>query len=397
MIGLLFDTQYWYDLIAVAVILILVILFCKYKDARYGIAGLVSVFILILTVFCAVQINNYYSVEGGIWGKLSTIITNNQIEQTEEAKFSLQNIVLTEDVNGEFSAIIVSDKKLSLENTKGKWLFVNNIPCTDCQLGIDGISAKYKYTFAGSDFEELHSDILKIDFSFYEKGYRLKLTTEGGQTAVNYWNTYFSRNNFVVSVEDFKIETSKDVSILENEEAEVMKLTYYVDEEIFAEVIYPKNVILTSFIEPAKEEYLFFGWSLDGKTSINNLTMDTDKKLYALFEKEYLYDGPGQYSIEFSELDTEYVIDLKDHFDFNFTDNIVIELSLFAYKEDNDYVTWIDNICPGQSLDCIRNTGLHWASVSLLDDGILKISKGPDVEHLYNIQVGILCIKTVKV
>lgn len=283
MLSLLFDSKFWYGAMLVCAIVAVIYLCFKYPGSRVYVASFVVIVLLGLTAYCGIQLNYYYSAEGGIYGKLSGIITNNTVEKLEETKFSLNNIVLTEDESGEFSAIILSDEKLDLKTTTGKYMFVNGVPCSTSDTLTNGIFATYHYSFKDSATKEIINDTLLISFSYFENGYRLKLSTEGGQVAVDYWNTYFSRNNFVITIEDFSYLNTQDFDIFEDKAEEYVTLNYYIDDELYSSMKYPKNSIISNFFNPAKSDYIFLGWSLDKINIIDRLTLQQNTNLYAKY------------------------------------------------------------------------------------------------------------------
>ena len=201
----LFNSNFWYGVLAMVIICFVLWLCITKKEARPYVYTLGSLALLAVTSWCILQLNFYYSAEGGIFGKISGLIQSNIVEESEEATFTLKNIVLSQNDEGEYSAIISSSTKLKPFEEENYAIFINGEPCSNSiytpAINSGTVRAEYHYVFKNDDLEPLCDDILKLNFAYYSNGYQIKLSTEGGQTAVNYWNTYFTRNNFVVTVE----------------------------------------------------------------------------------------------------------------------------------------------------------------------------------------------------
>ena len=393
MFSLLFDRQFWIGIFLVLIIVGIIIVYAKYQGARKPIISIVCLVMLGFSTYCGIQLNYYYSAEGGIYGKLSGIIQSNTVEEYEEVKFSLKNIVLAQDVNGEYSAIILSDKQVDFKSTDGKHIFVNGIPCSDNRATVNGITANYHYVFKDSDLVKVCEDTLNISFSYYENGYRLKISTKGEQTAVNYWNAYFSRNNFVISIEDLFHSNTENFEVVEGQIQNPVTLTYYVDEQVYSTATYSKGTIVRNLIEIEKEGYTFLGWSADKTNIIEDFTINQDYRLYAVFVKEVLFElneNVGAVEINTNVINDICQIDLNEYFDFKFPKNVTISFELLAENENiqGKYFAYYGEISTGQSRDCIRaDYNIHFATITLAENGVIKIAKGENVPQLNNVQL----------
>lgn len=99
MLTLLFDTSFWYDIALVIVIAAIIIACIKYPNGKIYIASIVMILLIGASVYCGIQLNFYYTSEGGIWGKIYGLITNNTITVTvdDSIKIDVQNLVLTNE------------------------------------------------------------------------------------------------------------------------------------------------------------------------------------------------------------------------------------------------------------------------------------------------------------
>ena len=108
----------------------------------------------------------------------------------------------------------------------------------------------YSYTFLDNEIQELLTDTLYFNFGFYEKGSELKIYTKGGQTAVDYWTKYFSRNNMIVSIEKISHPFAEDeINLGTGDISEYRIVNYLKDNEVFLKQAYKVG----SKINPPKD------------------------------------------------------------------------------------------------------------------------------------------------
>ena len=169
MLSLLFDTQFWYDVLLVICIIGLIILCVKVKGARVFVFSLLGIGLIGITGYCGVELNNYYNAEGGIYGYISGIILPDQKVDTDN-KFSLtlNNLVLQQELNDRYSTTIYLDDSIKLDETANYGLFVNEIYCP-ATISSDFVLGSYSYTFMDAELDELLSDTMHFQFTFYSK------------------------------------------------------------------------------------------------------------------------------------------------------------------------------------------------------------------------------------
>lgn len=343
MLSLLFDSGFWYDLVFIALIGFIIFLCFKYPNSRVYVFSFLGIIFIGITAYCGIQLNYYYTAEGGVWGYITGLIEGNKVTTTVEsdtASFSLENIVLTKNADGTYSAVIYSNDKIRLETGKSYGVYVNNEPCTQIDYSTNYVRAEYHYAFLDNNLEILCQDTLQFNFAFYTNGSTFTLTTYGGQEAVNYWNTYFSRNNLIVEVKPISYVKDDELSV-NGQIDDYVTLNYYVDEEVVYSYVYTIGSQVTEFPPTAEKDGLIFAyWQDINGNEVEPFKITTDTNLYAYFypagEVELL-----ESSIEIMVIDREYAESLNYTVNLNdYVDNINLadkEISIeFTVKCQND-------------------------------------------------------------
>lgn len=343
MLSLLFDSGFWYDLVFIALIGFIIFLCFKYPNSRVYVFSFLGIIFVGITAYCGIQLNYYYTAEGGVWGYITGLIEGNKVTTTVEsdtASFSLENIVLTKNADGTYSAVIYSNDKIRLETGKSYGVYVNNEPCTQIDYSTNYVRAEYHYAFLDNNLEILCQDTLQFNFAFYTNGSTFTLTTYGGQEAVNYWNTYFSRNNLIVEVKPISYVKDDELSV-NGQIDDYVTLNYYVDEEVVYSYVYTIGSQVTEFPPTAEKDGLIFAyWQDINGNEVEPFKITTDTNLYAYFypagEVELL-----ESSIEIMVIDREYAESLNYTVNLNdYVDNINLadkEISIeFTVKCQND-------------------------------------------------------------
>lgn len=343
MLSLLFDSGFWYDLVFIALIGFIIFLCFKYPNSRVYVFSFLGIIFIGITAYCGIQLNYYYTAEGGVWGYITGLIEGNKVTTTVEsdtASFSLENIVLTKNADGTYSAVIYSNDKIRLETGKSYGVYVNNEPCTQIDYSTNYVRAEYHYAFLDNNLEILCQDTLQFNFAFYTNGSTFTLTTYGGQEAVNYWNTYFTRNNLIVEVKPIGYVKDDELSV-NGQIDDYVTLNYYVDDEVVYSYVYTIGSQVTEFPPTAEKDGLIFAYwqDINGK-EVEPFKITTDTNLYAYFypagEVELL-----ESSIEIMVIDREYAESLNYTVNLNdYVDNINLadkEISIeFTVKCQND-------------------------------------------------------------
>lgn len=195
----------FYTLIGVAVFLGVVYLCSKYRWARIATAIIVYLAMFFGMVFSYFKLDQYYSAVGGLFGRIDNFFETNQVTVDENLKFTFSNINLTATGNeNEYSAKIVLNQTYSVEDDTVYQVFVDGLPCGFVQSAQDYILADFSQTFYNKEMEEDLTDTLKFRFAFNKNYTEFNITTNGGFSAVKYWNSFFEKNGFVVDVKPSK-------------------------------------------------------------------------------------------------------------------------------------------------------------------------------------------------
>ncbi len=200
-------------LFAIVGILILALLITyskKYAWVKVFTIVLVLVVCIGSATYCGIQLNFYYNASGGIFGYIEDVLKPNDVK-VEDMDFKIENIELTQDAGTDtYSARILIDKTLDFENEDNYGVFVNDIFYAN--VASNYAIVNYSYSFLGDNLETLLTDTLQINLAFNANSTSLTLKTQGGENAVRYWNYYFNKNNFVISIRtcDFVFDQNID-------------------------------------------------------------------------------------------------------------------------------------------------------------------------------------------
>ncbi len=245
MLSLLFDTQFWYDVFLIICIIGLIIFCVKVKEARIFAFSVLGICLLLITGYCGVELNKYYNAEGGIYGYISGLILPDQkVDIDDKFSLTLNNLVLQQELNDKYSTTIHLDDTIKLDEAVNYGLFVNQNYCS-ATISSDFVLASYSYTFLDNNLDELLSDTLHFEFAFYDKGAELKLYTNGGQKAVDYWNKYFSRNTMLVSIEKTDIVVDSSIEEGSGDLSDFRIVNYYYENELVFKQVYKVGSTIT--------------------------------------------------------------------------------------------------------------------------------------------------------
>lgn len=257
----------------------------KFKSVRKLFLSIVVIIIYGVTMMNGVQIYKYINASGVVFGELE----ENQTSEVsiQDLKFDFSDIVLTQSEGDTYSAKFESGEVISLEENQNFLMTVNDAPCSFVESSSDYIITKFKYSFLNDSLEEILSDELTFKFSFFKKSSVLTVSTSGGTEAVNLWNYYFSKNDFIVKIEP---TDSKYYKINETFTVRLYYENYSGEQFIELKLKKGHTLYLTNDLIPAnrlpKEIY---GWKYNGEkiTKIENI--DKDYNIYAVHEKVVEY------------------------------------------------------------------------------------------------------------
>lgn len=272
------------------IIAILIAVAVYIPSARQLIIKLIAGFVVVVfmggSVYCGIHIDKYLNAEGGIFGYISGLVEINTTTKLEDMKFSLNNIVLTQEDGDKYSAIIYPSEVITLENDKNYTIYVNDIPLIPIESSEDFIIADYSYKFFNEDMTVALEDNLRFNLSFDDYITTFKITTLGGQTAVNYWNNYFTKNRLTIEIKAFNYNLNDDMNIVEGDLSNFYYVNYIVDSEEYLTQVYQNGNDINLINAPEKDGYVFVAWKdNEGNVIEEGYKVKSELNLYA----EYTY------------------------------------------------------------------------------------------------------------
>lgn len=268
MLTLLFDKQFWISLLICLALAGVVVLYAlKPKSRPYIITALCGV-LIVTSAVSIVNLNRYYNAQGGIRGILSSVINGENKGEIVDNSVSLNNVMLTLDEDGNYSAKIIPEKQLELDAEKIYSVLVNGLPCSYVEDYPDYILAKYEYNFYDKE-QAYKTDTLEIYFTM-DKQTVVEVLTRGGSEMVKYWNYYFNRNDFVIKI----IEVDKNFSYKEPTNSYLAT-----DSDTVNTIIKNNNLTLLKTINTAFEEDDQTSTVFDTRLNISNLATILDFEL----------------------------------------------------------------------------------------------------------------------
>lgn len=260
---LLADPSFWIMVIG-AIGLVFVIIACiKHPTGgKYVLLTIFSVAMLGVTAYSGIQLNYYYSASGGIYGAISGIFDTNEVEKISKASYLIKNTELTQVYETDtYSATISFSDVFELSKDSKYMIYVNDMPCNNVHSASDYITGEYTYTFYNEFMQELHTDTLTIRFAFYSNSTYLSISTNGGAESVKYWNYYFTKNSFIISLDKATYSKPTQIGNGNGDISNYCIVSYLVDGKNVGNQVYLPNTPLT-LIDYAGKTY---GWKYDNE------------------------------------------------------------------------------------------------------------------------------------
>lgn len=200
MLYLFFDLSFMFDIVIFAVLALLTIVAIKHKYVFVVVGLILSALLITTTAFSVVNLENYYSAQGGIIGTIEGLYKPNNTATVTDLTFDFTNMTLLEtgEVNT-YEAKVKTDASLKLSDTTYV-IEVNGSPCQTVEYSDNYVIADYSYVFYDTDMQVLIEDTLHIRFVFHENQSILYLETNGGSVCAKKWTYYFNVNGFVVNI-----------------------------------------------------------------------------------------------------------------------------------------------------------------------------------------------------
>ncbi len=264
--------------IAFLIAIVVLIGYClRYKNGKIIIVTVICAVVLGFTTYCGVQLDRHYSARGGIFGQLKDWYNPNEVVVSDDVSFSFKNLALTKD-GDIYSAKITSDKvlNLELEDDLTYGVYVNGMPCNYVEITKDYVLAEYRYAFYDVNFNALIDDTLSFKFAFYVNSTYLQVSTNGGADCIKYWNNYFNKNLFEVTIDNKGYDYSQEIQFGTGDTSEYSVVSYYLDDELSFKQIYKNGTMINL---PEQDKYV---WKFDAETLVAEDYMVTGSvSLYA--------------------------------------------------------------------------------------------------------------------
>lgn len=195
--------QNFKELMIILVVGLVIIALIKWPNGRIFVFTFCGLALVAFSIYAGSYLNYYYNATGGIYGKIESLYKPNQVQITDSVNYSFSNVTMTQDFDDHYSARIESAEVLdfNMDEDATYAVYVNGVPCKDSTVQEDYILAYYEYVFYGEDLTTvLMQDTLTLKFAFYTNHTTLIISTDGGAEAVKYWNYYFNKNLFEVTI-----------------------------------------------------------------------------------------------------------------------------------------------------------------------------------------------------
>lgn len=339
--------KFWYIVIALIGLIILIVNCLKHpKVGKWVLFGVFYIGFLILTVYSCIQLNIHYKTKGGIFGQISGIFEPNQVKVVDDITYEFTNTELVQvGETNKYSSSVSVPEIMNLENGVKYQLLINDVPSGYTDNNEDYIVSRYNYIFYDEDFNILKQDTLIIKIAFYANSTSFSVSTEGGAEAVKYWNYYFNKNKFVVTLTG-KADTSNEPDYSTGDVSNYVTVKYVVNNvEIKSQAMRKGSQVDLSAPDITKFEY----WTFNGK-KVTNLVADENIVLVAYITPDYTcnfvvdgkyYASKQVYRDECVSIENPANVETateKTVFDYWTVDNIRVDLSIYPITQDTTFV-----------------------------------------------------------
>ena len=298
------DTS-WIWKVAIIIGVILIIYACiKYpKGGKLVLFGVLIVGYLGVTAYSIVQLNYYYKAEGGIIGQITGIFNTNEVEVVDNLKFDFNNVELTQVDGDKYQARFVTNEVLNLDDNIDYGLYVNDMPCYNVQANSNYVIAQYGYTFYDNSMTIKCSDILTFNIAFNDNYTELSVVTNGGSTAVKYWNNYFNKNSFIVEIKEKDYPTYNDIEFVEGDVSSYPVVTFLSKGELLETQIYVSGSTINF---PEIDNDKFLGWAINNEIIDNTYVVTESIIVNAVYDEvEVFSECESSYHIIYNNEDIE--------------------------------------------------------------------------------------------
>ena len=251
-------------LIILAVILLFFWLLNNPKTGKILIGTILVVGIAGLTIYCGINLNSYYSAEGGIFGVLTGREEVNVVE-VKEFEYKFKNLELLQTDTGAYTATIVLDETFKLDDDTTYGVYINKVPCDLVEYGRDYLLSKFTYVFYNEAMEVTCKDTLSFAFSFFENFTKIIVSSNGNDTAIKNWNKFLNANNMVLTIKSVDYSSNGDIEFGTGDIANFTEVVYLVDGVEYYSTYQKIGEKYKLPDAPEKTNNEFIGWKLNGQ------------------------------------------------------------------------------------------------------------------------------------
>lgn len=214
--------------LAIAIIIALVIYGMIKSDKIRSIVMLAIVIVIGFSgVASATNVIEYYTRTGATVGEISSSIFNSNIANVERKDayiFEYKQIgFASTGESNQYQSKISEPRTVDIDLTQSWEIFINDIECNNCTVKGNEITADFINAFYNKNGELILEDKLQIQIVFHKITFEIYLTTNGGDSAVKYWNTYLEKNNFEITIK--KCEKQENAGLIIDKVADMLELT----------------------------------------------------------------------------------------------------------------------------------------------------------------------------
>lgn len=343
--------SFWYTIILIiGAIMVLIACFKYPKIGKWILLVLFYVVLICVTIYSLIQLNIYYKARGGVIGQISTIFKPNEVKVVDDITYKFNNTELLQVGDSDtYRADVSLDEVLELTKGVKYQLLINDVPCGYSDNNEDYILANYNYIFYNDDMTAAFQDILKIRIAFYKNFTNFTISTDGGATAVKYWNYYFNKNDFVIKL-GTKASVDNDKDYSNGDVSNFATVRYFVNEGLDkTEIVYKGSKI--TYV-PNIEKFEF--WSLNGTRIGDDFVVTGNIDLIANTVPMYtcnfqvLNDVKTTQDVYKNSFAQDYTPDefIENNRKYQFlywtVDNVRVDLSTYPITQNTTFVACLD-------------------------------------------------------
>ena len=221
-------SKFFYTGLAIIFILFLIKILITNESSRQWIFGLIVFATFCSALVCGFKTYQYFSARGGNVGDfIHSLISSSSAEKISDYTFKFNKVSFSATGKENEYKVTIEDTykrvdelgneipcSFDLDLSKNWKIYVNDMVTNNTNKSSNYINAEYIYTFYNEDFNALLTDTLKIKFVFYNNYYRVDLITNGGETAVDFWESYIYKEGLTVGLKINDYEPDSEINLI---------------------------------------------------------------------------------------------------------------------------------------------------------------------------------------